>query len=197
MSSLFRMRLPETLRERSHLGLLQRRIHQAQHKNPDQLDAWDRTVRAHWHVRRFTCEDLAEARRLLSEAIALNPTSSTAMPISPLPGTSKRCLAGVTVPTESHSHLGRGRAKGLLLLTMPTRLPIRRWQSLSCFPVVMRRPAAASIAPWHSIQIRSLLAAILASVMHSAATIRLPLEHLDEAIRLSPRGLLVCRLASL
>jgi adenylate cyclase len=53
-------------------------IQHAQHKSPSQLDAWDRIMRAHWHVRRFTENDLAEARRLLGEAIALDPTNSMA-----------------------------------------------------------------------------------------------------------------------
>ncbi len=53
-------------------------IRRAQHKGPSQLDAWDRSMRAHWHIRRFTESDLAEARRLLGEAIALDPTNSMA-----------------------------------------------------------------------------------------------------------------------
>jgi hypothetical protein len=53
-------------------------IQHAQHKSPSQHDAWDRIMRAHWHVRRFTENDLAEARRLLGEAIALDPTNSMA-----------------------------------------------------------------------------------------------------------------------
>jgi adenylate cyclase len=36
-------------------------------------------MRAHWHVRRFTPADLAEARRLLAEAIALEPANSMAL----------------------------------------------------------------------------------------------------------------------
>src|SRR5438067_12314985 len=59
-------------------GIIAAEIRQAQRKDPDQLDAWDRTVRAHWHVRRFTREDLTEARRLLTEAIALDPANSMA-----------------------------------------------------------------------------------------------------------------------
>jgi len=59
-------------------GIIAAEIRQAQRKGPDQLDAWDRTVRAHWHIRRFTQVDLAEARRLLEEAIDLDPTNSMA-----------------------------------------------------------------------------------------------------------------------
>src|SRR5262249_47553810 len=47
--------------------------------DPNQLDAWDRTMRAHWHIRRFTREDIAEARVLLEQAIALDPANSMAL----------------------------------------------------------------------------------------------------------------------
>jgi adenylate cyclase len=47
-------------------GIIAAEIRQAQRKDPDQLDAWDRIMRAHWHIRRFTREDLAEARHLLT-----------------------------------------------------------------------------------------------------------------------------------
>jgi adenylate cyclase len=46
-------------------GILSAEVQHAQRKEPSQLDAWDRTVRAHWHIRRFTEHDLAEARRRL------------------------------------------------------------------------------------------------------------------------------------
>ena len=59
-------------------GIISSEIRHAQQKSPSQLDAWDRIMRAHWHIRRFTQNDLAEARRLLDEAIALDPTNSVA-----------------------------------------------------------------------------------------------------------------------
>jgi Flp pilus assembly protein TadD len=54
-------------------------IQQAQRKHPSQLDAWDRIMRAHWHIRRFTRDDLAEARRLLTEVIATDPANAMAL----------------------------------------------------------------------------------------------------------------------
>jgi len=36
-------------------------------------------MRAHWHIRHFTEADLAEARRLLTEAISLDPVNSMAL----------------------------------------------------------------------------------------------------------------------
>jgi TolB-like protein len=60
-------------------GIIAAEMQQARRKDPSQLDAWDRTMRAHWHIRRFTREDLAEARRLLGEAIELDPANSMAL----------------------------------------------------------------------------------------------------------------------
>ena len=59
-------------------GIIAAEMHQARRKDPSLLDAWDRTMRAHWHIRRFTREDLAEARRLLGEATELDPSNSMA-----------------------------------------------------------------------------------------------------------------------
>ena len=59
-------------------GIIAAEMQQARRKDASQLDAWDRTMRAHWHIRRFTREDLAEARRLLEQAIALDPANAVA-----------------------------------------------------------------------------------------------------------------------
>src|SRR5262249_45876047 len=59
-------------------GIMSAEIQHARRKEPGQRDAWDRTGRAHWHIRRFTQSDLAEARRLLDEAIMLDPSNSMA-----------------------------------------------------------------------------------------------------------------------
>src|SRR5215467_9969597 len=59
-------------------GIIAAEIQQARRKEPGQYDTWDRTVQAHWHICRYTREDLAEARRLLEEAIAFDPTSAMA-----------------------------------------------------------------------------------------------------------------------
>ena len=60
-------------------GIIAAEMQQARRKDPSQLDAWDRVMRAHWHIRRFTREDMAEARRLLEEAIELDPANAMAL----------------------------------------------------------------------------------------------------------------------
>jgi len=60
-------------------GIISAEIRHAQQKAPNQLSAWDRIMRAHWHVRRFTRTDLAAARCLLTKAISLDPSNSMAL----------------------------------------------------------------------------------------------------------------------
>jgi adenylate cyclase len=45
----------------------------AHRKPPENLDAWESYQRGLWHLRRFTAEDLGEARRLFQRAIDLDP----------------------------------------------------------------------------------------------------------------------------
>jgi len=60
-------------------GIIAAEMQQARRKDRGQLDAWERTMRAHWHIRRFTREDMAEARRLLEEAVDLDPANAMAL----------------------------------------------------------------------------------------------------------------------
>src|ERR1700726_4468048 len=39
-------------------GIISAEIQHAQRKDPSQLDAWDRIMRAHWHIRRSTEADI-------------------------------------------------------------------------------------------------------------------------------------------
>ena len=87
-------------------GIIAAEIRQAQRKGPDQLDAWDRTVRAHWHIRRFTQVDLAEARRLLEEAIDLDPTNSMAHADLAFARHFEAVFGWGDGPAESHVRLG-------------------------------------------------------------------------------------------
>ena len=54
-------------------GFVAAEMERAQRKDPRDLRAWDYTMRAHWHMERFTKEDWAEARQLIGRAIELNP----------------------------------------------------------------------------------------------------------------------------
>ncbi len=94
-------------------GIISAEIQQAQRKDPSQLDAWDRTMRAHWHIRRFTERDLAEARRLLDEAIALDPTNSTALADLAFARHFEAVFGWGDGPAESHAQLGAAARKAV------------------------------------------------------------------------------------
>jgi TolB-like protein/Flp pilus assembly protein TadD len=60
-------------------GIVSAEMQRAYRKDITSLDAWERIMRAHWHLARFTMEDNAEARRLLTEAAQIEPNSSLAL----------------------------------------------------------------------------------------------------------------------
>src|SRR5712691_3100740 len=94
-------------------GIISAEIQQAQRKDPSQLDAWDRTMRAHWHIRRFTERDLAEARRLLDEAIALDPANSMALSDLAFARHFEAVFGWGDGPAESHAQLGAAARKAV------------------------------------------------------------------------------------
>ena len=94
-------------------GIISAEIQQAQRKDPSQLDAWDRTMRAHWHIRRFTERDLAEARRLLDEAIALDPANSMALADLSFARHFEAVFGWGDGPAESHAQLGAAARKAV------------------------------------------------------------------------------------
>jgi adenylate cyclase len=55
-------------------GIASAEIQQAQRKDPSQLDAWDRTMRAHWHIHRFT--ELRSGRQFLPRPVKLAKMTS-------------------------------------------------------------------------------------------------------------------------
>ena len=60
-------------------GIVSAEVQRVQSKEPGQLDAWGCVVRAHAHIMQFTQENLAEAGRLLNQAIDLDPGNATAL----------------------------------------------------------------------------------------------------------------------
>jgi tetratricopeptide (TPR) repeat protein len=60
-------------------GIVSAEMQRAYRKDIASLDAWERIMRAHWHLARFTMEDNAEARRLLTEAAQIEPNSALAL----------------------------------------------------------------------------------------------------------------------
>jgi len=171
-------------------GIIAAEIRQAQRKDPDQLDAWDRTVRAHWHVRRFTREDLAEARRLLTEAISLDPANSMAYADLAFARHFEAVFGWGDGPVESHNRLGEAAGKAVAAddgdAVAHTALAIFELFS-GRHEEARRRLHRALTLNRNSEFARGYLGGSYAFGGDYEAA----LPHLEEAIRLSPRGLLV------
>ena len=60
-------------------GIVLAEIQRSTGKKPAELDTWDRIMQAHWHIRRFTREDLAHAVRLLEELLVHEPNNAVAL----------------------------------------------------------------------------------------------------------------------
>jgi adenylate cyclase len=60
-------------------GILAAEIQLSQGKETAELGQWERLMRAHWHIRRFTREDSNEAIRLLDELLRRQPDNAMAL----------------------------------------------------------------------------------------------------------------------
>ena len=171
-------------------GILSAEVQHAQRKEPSQLDAWDRTVRAHWHIRRFTEHDLAEARRLLTEAIALDPTNSMALADLAFARHFEAVFGWGDGPAESHARLGEAARKAVAAdasdAMAHTSLAIFDLFSGRHEEARRRLDVALDLDP-NSVFARGYLGACYAFAGNYEAA----RPQLDEALLLSPRGPLV------
>jgi adenylate cyclase len=60
-------------------GIVAAEIRRSQGKETTELGQWERLMRAHWHIRRFTREDSSEAIRLLDEVLRQQPDNALAL----------------------------------------------------------------------------------------------------------------------
>ena len=60
-------------------GIVAAEVQRAQAKDASELGAWDRLMRAHWHIQRFNRDDFQEAIRLLDELLRQDPNNATAL----------------------------------------------------------------------------------------------------------------------
>jgi adenylate cyclase len=171
-------------------GIIAAEIWHAQRKHPDQLDAWDRTVRAHWHIRRFTREDLAEARRLLTEAIAFDPTNSMAYADLAVARHFEAVFGWGDGPVESHIRLGEAARKAVAA----DESDAMAHTALAIFELFSGRHEEARRRLRRALDLNpnSEFARGYLGVSYAfGGDYEAALPHLEEAIRLSPRGLLL------
>jgi adenylate cyclase len=60
-------------------GIVMAEIQHSKAKTAAELDTWDRIMRAHWHIRRFTAVDFREAGRLIEELLVHEPDNAVAL----------------------------------------------------------------------------------------------------------------------
>ena len=60
-------------------GIVMAEIQQSKGKTAAELDTWDRIMQAHWHIRRFTSDDLGQAIRLLEDLLIHEPNNAVAL----------------------------------------------------------------------------------------------------------------------
>jgi adenylate cyclase len=167
-------------------GIISAEIRHAQQKDPTRLDAWDRIMRAHWHIRRFTQGDLAEARRLLTEAIDLDPTNAMAFSDLAFLRHFQAVFGWGESIAEAHAGAGEAARKAVSLgdsdATAHTVLAIYEMFSGRHEEARRRLLRALDLDP------NCAFAHGYIGVSHAFAGERdAVLRHCDEALRLSPR----------
>jgi tetratricopeptide (TPR) repeat protein len=60
-------------------GMVSAEVQRSLDKRTANLGSWDRVMRAHWHIRRFTQDDLSEAIDLLEQLLDYEPNNATAL----------------------------------------------------------------------------------------------------------------------
>jgi adenylate cyclase len=168
-------------------GIMSAEIQHAQRKDPSQLDAWDRTMRAHWHIRRFTEADIAEARRLLAEAIALDPTNSMAFSDLAFARHFEAVFGWGDGPAESHARLGDAARQAVAADDGDAMAHT----ALAIFDLFSGRHDEARRRLHRALDLNpnsEFARGYLGGSYGFGGDYEAALPHLEEAIRLSPRG---------
>ena len=167
-------------------GILSAEIQRARRKEAHRLDSWDFIMRAHWHIRRFTRDDNAEARRLLAQALALDPGSATALGDLAFAHHFDAVFGWTDAPARSHAELGDAARKAVGAddhdAVAHTALAIFDLFSSRHDDAVRRLQRAIDLNPNLAFARGYLGTTFAFGGQHDAA-----MENLEEVIRLSPR----------
>jgi adenylate cyclase len=167
-------------------GIIAAEMQQARRKDPSQLDAWDRTMRAHWHIRRFTREDMAEARRLLGEAIELDQGNVVALSDLSFANHFDACFAWSGDVAEGYARAGEAARRALAVDDSDSHAH----SALAIYDLFQGRHEEARRRLRRAIDLdpnSAFAHGYLGCAYGFAADYEAAVPLLDEAIRLSPR----------
>ncbi|WP_426425582.1 adenylate/guanylate cyclase domain-containing protein [Bradyrhizobium genosp. A] len=60
-------------------GIIAAEVQRIHGREAAELDQWERVMRAHWHVQRFTCEDCNQAISLIEDVLRYDPNNAMAL----------------------------------------------------------------------------------------------------------------------
>jgi adenylate cyclase len=154
------------------------------------LDTWDRIMRAHWHIRRFTREDFREAGRLLDELLAEEPDNSVALGDLAFSLHFAAIFGWVESPPAAMARMGELALRAVraddLDAAAHTALAVHELFSARHDDALRRLRRAIELNP------NSSFARGYVGVVHAfGGEPELAIENAREAMRLSPRDLLV------
>jgi adenylate cyclase len=151
-------------------GIVMAEIQHSQSKTAAELDTWDRIMRAHWHIRRFTREDFSEARQSIEELLRHEPTTRSPSATWRSRSTSPPSSAGWTLrPTRWAAWASWRSARSRPTTRMRPRT--RRWRSTTSSRDDTTPRYDDSRAPSSSTRTRASRTDTSASSMRSEATL--------------------------
>jgi adenylate cyclase len=172
-------------------GIMTAEVQRVQRKDAARLDAWDCTVRAHWHVRRFTSTDSAAAVELLEQALRHDPGSATALGNLAMAHHFRTVFGWSETPLESHAAMGEAARRAVVAdqhdAFAQAALAIFELFSGHHGESLRRLERATELNPNLAFA-RGYLGIAQAFSGEDEAALR----HFDEAIRYSPRDPLLC-----
>jgi TolB-like protein len=166
--------------------LVSAEIYRVRREEPRTLDAWDHYVRTYWHLSRFSEADFAEARRISAEAIDVNPSGSGQHGLLATVHVIEALYDWGTSWTDS---MRRARQAAERAVALDDHDP-RALRALGLVDLYERRHADALHNFQRAIDLDPLEAenhALFGNTLAFAGDYEAAREHVDYAIRLSPR----------
>jgi adenylate cyclase len=171
-------------------GIVMAEIQHSQSKTAGELDTWDRIMRAHWHIRRFTRGDFSEARRLIEELLRHEPNNAVALGDLAFSLHFAVIFGWVDSPAAEMTRMGKLAQRAV----ESDDQDAAAHTSLAIHELFMGRHDDALRRPARAIELNpnSSFAHGYVGVVHAfGGEADRALESVQEAMRLSPRDLLV------